>query len=96
MDAQTPNPSPGVVKLPGESPLVHPSIKQSVDSFLTTIEPGTKTVMLNLDTQKGGNLALAIRDESGHFGVKFWVGKSGWDAPLKVDGHAGIQIAGSW
>jgi hypothetical protein len=88
-----PQAAPGVVTLPGDSPMVAPAIRESVDRFLGTLEADTTSLMLELETEAGGNLAIAHRSESGRLGVVLWVGKSGWDKPLKQSASGGVKVA---
>lgn len=79
----------GVVTVPLSS--IHESIQRSVDESLKHVEPGTTMAVLSLHTQTGINLAIAHKFND-HFKVVTWIGKSGWDKPLKKDGAGGVSF----
>lgn len=79
----------GVVTVPVD--VVHFDIQEQVQKMLATVEPGTTMAVLRLHTHAGANLAIAHRFEN-DLRVSLWVGKSGWDQPLKRSGAGGIEL----
>ena len=80
----------GVVTVPARD--VHIDIQAEVAKSLKDVPDGKTMAILSLQTHAGGNLAVAHRFNK-HWGVVAWVGKSGWDQPLKRSAAGGVSIA---
>ena len=78
----TPEPikAPGVVTVPQSA--VALSIQQQAADFLRLLPPEKNGAVLNIETEKGFNLAVAHKSKGGRWGVTTWIGKSGWDQPV--------------
>lgn len=62
---------------------------------LDKLDPGVTTAVLNIHNRRGVNLAIASRIGE-HLRVVTWVGKSGWDQPLKEGWEGAVSLRGSW
>lgn len=71
---------PGVVTVPAKS--IHIDIRREVAKVLEGVDPGETMAVLNVQTGRGINLALAhkFNDE---WQVDLYVGKSGWQSPVE-------------
>lgn len=79
---------PGVVTVPQAA--VALSIQQQAAEFLRMLPPEANGAVLNVETGKGFNLAVAHKSRGGRWGVTTWIGKSGWSEP--VSGGVSAQI----
>lgn len=87
----------GVVVVPPD--VVHIDIHDQVSKFLKTeVKDGQTMAMLALETQRGVNFAVAHKAHvadgffEGDWVVESWIGKSGWDGPLKKGLNGGVQV----
>jgi hypothetical protein len=90
-------PPPGVVVAPPET--VHFDIHDQVmKSLRRDVEPGHTMAMVSIQTDRGVNLAIAHKEKlangffAGDWVVEGWIGKSGWDQPLKQGWASGVQV----
>jgi len=81
--------APGVVTVPQSS--VHLDIQRQVTQFLQGVQPGTTMAVLNLHSKSGVNLAVAHKFGD-HWDTALWIGKSGWDTPLKDSVEGGVTL----
>lgn len=97
-----PGAHPPVTPLPGVATVfdvrnnISDDLQRQVQLELEKAPPGATTVALNIETQKGVNLAIASRSRDGHWTTGLWIGKSGWDQPVKDGWAGGVSIRGSW
>lgn len=76
----------GVVTVPTQA--VHIDIQDQVMKSLAGVGAGKTMAVVNVQTGKGMNLAIAHRETvedgflKGEWTVATWVGKSGWNAPV--------------
>lgn len=87
---------PGVATVFDVKNVIGADLQRQVQLELEKAPPGATTVALNIETQKGVNLAIASRSKNGHWTTALWVGKSGWDQPVKDGWAGGVSIRGSW
>jgi hypothetical protein len=80
-------PFAGVVTVPREA--VHIDIAEQVQKALAGVADGKVMAVVNVQTGKGMNLAIAYREKvadgiwKGSWTVGAYVGKSGWNAPVE-------------
>ena len=76
----------GVVTVPPEA--VHIDIHDQVMKSLAGIKDGKTMAVVNVQTGRGMNLAVAHREQvaegiwKGSWTVATWIGKSGWSEPI--------------
>jgi hypothetical protein len=93
---------PGVQSLPGVATVfdvkntISADLERQVALELDKAPPGTTTAALNVHTRRGVNLVIASRSESGKLTAALWVGKSGWDQPIKEGWEGGVSLRGAW
>lgn len=89
-------PLPGVTTVFDIKNTISSQLEHQVLVALEKANPGSTTVALNIETQKGINLAIATRSKDGHWTTGMWIGKSGWDQPVKEGWAGGVSIRGQW
>ena len=92
----------GVTALPGVATVTFPqhvisdSLERVVQAEFDKVEPGTVAAALNVHTKRGVNVVFGARSENGKMSAVMWVGKSGWDEPIKEGWEAGVSLRGAW
>lgn len=80
-------PPTGVVTVPPSA--VHLDIHKAVQQALQGVKDGQTMAVVNVQTGRGVNLAIAHRERvttgvfKGDWIVETWVGKSGWQQPVE-------------
>lgn len=84
---------PGVVyslKAPAD---LSDSIARALAHAMTLIPADKNAALVAVATEKGGNLVLAARTDDGTVQAQAWIGKSGWNGPIRKGLEVGAQIA---
>lgn len=70
------------------------SLKAHVAAVLAEVPPDKHTALVAVATDRGVNLALAVRRPIGpaEMEIAAWIGKSGWDQPLT----GGVSLKAVW
>jgi hypothetical protein len=70
-------------------------LQRQVQIELDKLAAGQSTAVLNVHTQKGVNLVVASRINS-RMTATLWVGKSGWDQPVREGWEGAVSLRASW
>lgn len=89
-------PLPGVATVFDVRNTIGADLQRQVALELDKAQPGSTMVALNIQTTKGINLVVASRSKDGHWTTGLWIGKSGWDTPVKKGWEGGVSIRGEW
>lgn len=94
--------SPRVTAISGVAVVATPQhtissqLKAQVDKVLAPLDEdrSVQTVILGIATEKGVNLAVASRvgDGPNPWEIGAWIGKSGWEQPLREGWEGGVAI----
>jgi hypothetical protein len=69
------------------------SIARAVQQAIDAIPPDKHGALVGIVTERGTNLVVVGRSSSGAVQAQAWIGKSGWDTPIREGWEAGGQIA---
>lgn len=83
----------GVAYTIGPPSDLHASIATAVQRAIDAIPPDKHVAGILVATEAGANLVIAGRSSSGALQAQAWVGKSGWDGPLREGLSVGAQVA---
>ena len=72
----------GVVTVAQPDVMIANSIRKAVADVLGTLPPDAKGALVGVATDKGMNLAVAYKLDSG-WSVGAYIGKAGWDRPIE-------------
>lgn len=83
----------GVAYTLGPPSDLHASIAGAVQRAIDAIPPDKHAAGILVATEKGANLVIAGRSSSGVLQAQAWVGKTGWDRPIREGLAFGGQVA---
>lgn len=69
------------------------SISRAVSQAIAAIPPDKHGALVGVVTERGTNLVLVGRSTGGSLQAQAWVGKSGWDTPVREGWEVGAQVA---
>lgn len=84
---------PGVVYSLSPPSGLSDSIAKAVAQAVAAIPPDKTGALIGVVTERGTNLVLVGRSAGGAVQAQAWVGKSGWDTPIREGWEFGAQIA---
>ena len=85
---------PGVTLVPTSH--IGDDLQRQVALELEKAPPGTVTAAVDVQTRTGVNLVIASRSANGKLTAGMWIGKSGWDQPLKDGWEGGVSLRATW
>ena len=89
------------IALPGVATVALPKyqisgdLQRQVQLELDKLDPGTHTAVLNIHSKTGVNLVLASKVNE-HLTATMWLGKSGWDSPIREGWEGAVSLRASW
>lgn len=84
---------PGVVHSLTPPAGLSESIAKAVADAVAAIPAGKNGALIGVVTERGTNLVLAGRSQDGAIQAQAWIGKSGWDTPIREGWEYGAQLA---
>lgn len=88
-------PLPGVATVWDTRSVISADLERQVQLELDKLAPGTTSAALNVHTRRGVNIVFASRINE-KLTATMWVGKSGWDQPLKEGWEGAVTLRGQW
>lgn len=82
----------GVVYTTAPPPGLSASIEAAVARAIAAIPADKSVALIGVATEKGANLVIAGRTAGGALSGQVWVGKSGWDRPIREGIEVGAQV----
>jgi len=89
-------PLPGVATVFDVKHTISADLERQVLLEMEKAPPGATTLAFNIHTRTGINLAIVNRSTGGHVSTALWIGKSGWDQPIKEGWAGGVSLRGAW
>lgn len=86
---------PGVATVFDTRSTISLDLDREVQRVLDGLDPGVTTAALNIHTQRGVNLMVASRIGE-RLTASLWVGKSGWDLPVREGWAGAVSLRGAW
>lgn len=83
---------PGVVYSLAPPVGLSDQLARAVERAVAAIPPDRHGAVIGVLTERGTNLVLAGRAADGRLQAQAWIGKSGWDQPLRQGWELGAQI----
>lgn len=89
-------PLPGVATVWDTKSTISSELDRLVQAEFDKVEPGAVAASLNVHTRRGVNLVIGARSESGRMSAVLWVGKSGWNEPIREGWESGVSLRAAW
>lgn len=88
-------PLPGVATVHDVRNTISLDLERQVQTVLDGLDEGVTTAALNVHTQRGVNIVVASRIGE-RLTASLWVGKSGWDLPVREGWAGAVSLRGAW